>query len=122
MTNTEQLLRELIALPSVNPAFAPSNEKLTGVGRVAEFLAGAARRAGLEVKFQAVFPGRANLLARLAPRKKAQRRILLAPHLDTVNGTDDQFIPRSRHGRLVGPWLQCWARNGSRRQTRRKPG
>jgi acetylornithine deacetylase/succinyl-diaminopimelate desuccinylase family protein len=102
MTRTEKLLRELIALPSVNPAFLPGNEARTGERRVAEFLAAAARRAGLEVKFQSVSPGRANLLARLAPRGKARRRILLAPHLDTVNATEGPFVPRTRNGRLYG--------------------
>jgi acetylornithine deacetylase/succinyl-diaminopimelate desuccinylase-like protein len=28
--------------------------------------------------------------------------VLLAPHLDTVNGTDEQFNPRTRNGRLYG--------------------
>src|SRR5258706_2988864 len=102
MTTTEKLLRDLIALPSVNPAFLPGNEARTGERRVADFLATAARRAGLDVKFQTVFPGRANLLARLSPRGKARRRILLAPHLDTVNATEDQFTPRTRNGRLYG--------------------
>ncbi len=102
MTTTEKLLRDLIALPSVNPAFLPGNAARTGERRVADFLATAARRAGLDVKFQTVFPGRANLLARLSPRGKARRRILLAPHLDTVNATEDQFTPRTRNGRLYG--------------------
>src|SRR5437763_13425800 len=100
MTITEKLLRDLIARPSVNPAFLPGNEARTGERRVAEFLAVAARRAGLDVRFQPVLPGRANLLAKLSPRGKARRRILLAPHLVTVNGTDDQFVPRTRNGRM----------------------
>jgi acetylornithine deacetylase/succinyl-diaminopimelate desuccinylase family protein len=102
MTKTEQLLRELIALPSVNPAFLPGQEARTGERRVADFLAAAARRAGLDVKFQPVFPGRSNLLARLSPRGKARQRILLAPHLDTVNAAAEQFVPRTRNGRLYG--------------------
>jgi acetylornithine deacetylase/succinyl-diaminopimelate desuccinylase-like protein len=31
-----------------------------------------------------------------------RRRILLAPHLDTVNARDEQFIPRAKRGRLYG--------------------
>ncbi len=102
MTNTEKLLRELIALPSVNPAFLPAKHPHAGERRVAEFLAATAARAGLDVELQAAAPGRANLLARLSPRSTARRRLLLAPHLDTVNAADEQFTPRTRNGRLFG--------------------
>ena len=102
MTNTEKLLRELIALPSVNPAFLPTQDSRAGEQRVAEFLASTAARAGLEVDFQTVSPGRSNLLARLSPRGIARQRVLLAPHLDTVNAADEQFTPRKRNGRLFG--------------------
>ena len=102
MTSTEKLLRELVALPSVNPAFLPPGDPRGGEGRVAEFLAATVARAGMEVDFQQALPGRANLLARLCPRGKPRWRVLLAPHLDTVNGTDGQFVPRRRQGRLYG--------------------
>jgi acetylornithine deacetylase len=102
MTNTEKLLRELIALPSVNPAFLPAQNPRAGEQRVADFLAATAARAGLEVEFQTVSPGRSNLLARLSPRGKARQRVLLAPHLDTVNAADGQFTPSKRNGRLFG--------------------
>ena len=102
MTKTDKLLRELIALPSVNPAFLPAKHPRVGEQRVAEFLAATAAQAGLDVEFQAVSPGRSNLLARLSPRGKIRQRLLLAPHLDTVNATDEQFIPRTRNGRLYG--------------------
>ena len=59
--------------------------------------------AGLEVEFQKVVPGRSNLLARLVPSGKARRRVLLAPHLDTVNAArPEQFVPRLHHGRISG--------------------
>jgi acetylornithine deacetylase len=102
MTNTAKLLRELIALPSVNPAFLPAKNPRAGEQRVADFLAATAARAGLDVEFQAVAPGRSNLLVRLSPRGKARQRLLLAPHLDTVNATDEQFTPRTKAGRLYG--------------------
>jgi acetylornithine deacetylase len=102
MTNTERLLRELIALPSVNPAFLPVGHARAGEQRVADFLAATAARAGLDVQFQSVIKGRANLWARLAPRGKARQRILLAPHLDTVNAADTQFTPTRKNGRLLG--------------------
>ncbi len=102
MTKTEELLRELVALPSVNPAFLPANDPRAGERRVAEFLAAHAAQAGLGVAFQKVAPGRSNLVARLTPPLRPAGRIVLAPHLDTINGADDQFKPRGRHGRLYG--------------------
>src|SRR6266478_8259420 len=82
MSKSEKLLRELIALPSVNPAFLPAKDPHAGEQRVAEFLAATAAKSGLDVDFQSVFPGRSNLLALLPPKSKTRRRILLAPHLD----------------------------------------
>ena len=102
MTKTEKLLRELIALPSVNPAFLPAQDPHAGEQRVAEFLAATAAQAGLDVDFQQVAPGRANLLARLTPQGRARQRLLLAPHLDTVNAAEEQFMPLKRGGRLYG--------------------
>ncbi len=103
MTQTEKLLAELVALPSVNPAFLPAGHPRAGERRVAEFLAAVAARRGLEVEFQEVFPGRMNLLLRLSPRDKRRGRILLAPHLDTVDAADEsQFQPRRKQGRLHG--------------------
>jgi len=102
MTKTEKLLRQLIALPSVNPAFLPAQDFRSGEQRVAGFLGDLARQAGLDVKLQPVLPRRQNLIVRLAPRGKKRQRVLLAPHLDTVNGSDDQFIARTKNGRLYG--------------------
>ncbi|MGA2177153.1 MAG: M20/M25/M40 family metallo-hydrolase [Verrucomicrobiota bacterium] len=103
MTKTEQLLRELVALPSVNPAFLPPGHPHAGEGRVAQFLAATAARAGLDVGWQEAAPGRPNLIARLTPAGKIKQRLLLAPHLDTVAAfSDGQFIPQTRHGRIYG--------------------
>ncbi len=109
MTRTEKLLAELVALPSVNPAFAAPGTasartvgRITGELQVADFLASAAARAGLEVEFQKVLPGRSNLIVRLRPQNKIRRTILLAPHLDTVGADGSQFIPRRKNGRLHG--------------------
>jgi len=107
MTRTEKLLTELIALPSVNPAFAGQDADghgghKYGERNVAEFLAAIASRAGLEIEFQPVLPGRPNFIARLLPRGKIRRTVLLAPHLDTVNAASPQFTPRRKNGRLYG--------------------
>ena len=102
MTRTEKLLSELIALPSVNPAFLPPRHPHAGEKNVADFLAAVAARAGLEIEFQKVFPGRSNLIARLRPKNKIKQTILLAPHLDTVGTDGTGFIPHRKNGRLHG--------------------
>ncbi|MFO1487147.1 MAG: M20/M25/M40 family metallo-hydrolase [Verrucomicrobiota bacterium] len=103
MVKPEKLLGDLIALPSVNPAFLPANHSQAGEQRVAEFLAGIATAAGLDVQFQRVLPGRSNLLARLTPSGKISQRVLLAPHLDTVPIFEpSQLQPQRKGGRLHG--------------------
>jgi succinyl-diaminopimelate desuccinylase len=102
MTKTERLLHDLIALPSVNPAFLPAGDVRAGEQRVADFLATVAARAGLDVEFQNVLPGRHNLLAQLSPAGRIRQRLLLVPHLDTVSAELPQFAPRKRNGRILG--------------------
>jgi len=127
MTRTEKLLAELIALPSVNPAFVPPGgaaarqARYYGEKNVADFLATVAARDGLEVELQPVFGvrghvralesgdmsphsqiERSNVIARLLPSGKIRQTILLAPHLDTVGADESQFIPRRKNGRLYG--------------------
>src|ERR1700679_1470766 len=102
MTRTEKLLAELIALPSVNPAFLPPHHPHTGEKHVEDFLATVTARAGLEIEFQNVLPGRSNLIARLRPKNKIRQTILLAPHLDTVGADGMRFIPQRKNGRLHG--------------------
>jgi len=103
MSRAIKFLRELIALPSVNPAFLPANDPRAGEQRVADFLADTATRFGLDVELHEVSPSRSNLLARLAASRKARQRILLAPHMDTVGGESPEiFEPRESDGRLHG--------------------
>lgn len=103
MTRTARLLRDLIALPSVNPAFLPPGDSLAGERRVAEFLAASAATAGLSVEFQPVAPGRTNLLARLIPPGPVRHRVVLAPHLDTIAASlPGSFDPVVRDGRMHG--------------------
>lgn len=103
MTQTQKLLCELIALPSVNNALLPTNHPRAGEQRVVDFLAATTAKAGLDVDLQKVFPGRSNLLARLVPTGKVRQRILLAPHLDTVDiANEEQLLPREKNRRLYG--------------------
>ena len=78
MSKTEKLLSELIALPSVNPAFLAPGNPIAGEQRVADFLASTAACAKLDVGFQKVLTGRSNLIVRLSPAGKIRQRILLA--------------------------------------------
>jgi acetylornithine deacetylase/succinyl-diaminopimelate desuccinylase-like protein len=102
---SEKLLCDLIAIPSVNPAFLSPDDPRGGETRVAQFLADRAVRAGLDIDWQPVFPRRSNLLVSLKPRDRVERRIVLAPHLDTV-GNDEMpkhcFLPRIERDRLFG--------------------
>jgi acetylornithine deacetylase len=102
MTRTEKLLAELIALPSVNPAFASPHDPLAGEKQVGDFLLSVGAAAGLEVEVQKVLPGRSNVMIQLQPARPARRTILLAPHLDTVVASEAQLTPVRRQGRLYG--------------------
>jgi acetylornithine deacetylase/succinyl-diaminopimelate desuccinylase-like protein len=102
MTKTEKLLRELIALPSVNPAFLPAHDPNAGEQRVGEFLAAVAARAGLEIEFRPALASRSNLLATYKPVSRPKRRIVLAPHMDTVGAPGAVFTPQLKANRLYG--------------------
>lgn len=103
MSSVVQLLRELIALPSVNPAFLPNAAELTGEARVGEQLFDLATKAGLECSWHNVLPGRRNLVVRMVAPLKSRRRVILAPHLDTVGiESAQQLKPVLRQGRLHG--------------------
>ena len=103
MTKTARLLRDLIALPSVNPTFLSEGDPLGGERRVAEFLAATAAKCGLTVELPEVLPGRPNVLARLTPAGKVRCRVVLAPHTDTIGGDGAaMFSPRVQAGRLYG--------------------
>ena len=105
MSKVAKLLRELIAVPSVNPAFLGARDPHAGEKQLGEFIASIAARAGLDIEFRPVFPKRANLLATLSPTGRVRQRVLLAPHLDTVGGSEipgTLFSPRVENGRLYG--------------------
>ena len=103
MTSELRLLRDLVALPSVNPAFAGDGSSYGGEQCLAEFIAATAARAGLEVELAEVQPRRPNVLAVLRPRARCRHRLLLVPHLDTVGAEDlRQLVPVVGGGRLRG--------------------
>lgn len=92
-------------MPSVNPAFLPAGDPLAGEQRVADYLAAVGGAAGLAVEFQEVRPGRRNVLIRYLPGGRPRRRLVLAPHMDTVGSLDgdpEVFRPRLAAGRVWG--------------------
>lgn len=99
-----RLLEELIALPSVNPAFLPAGDPRTGEAGIGEHLAREGRRRGLEPEWMPVAPGRSNLLFRVSPSGPVKGRVLLAPHLDTIGepNLDALLRPHRVGGRIVG--------------------
>ena len=103
MSQVVKLLRDLIALPSVNNAFLPPGDPHAGEELVTEYLKNRARKAGLEIETQATNSGRDNLIVRLKPLGQAAHRIILAPHMDTVGGDLDKiFRPTKKGERLHG--------------------
>ena len=97
------LLRELIRIPSVNPAFAAGRARGTGEDRIGAYLAALARQAGLRVKSQRAALRRKNIWVVLPALERRKRRIILAPHLDTIGVEEaEQLQPKRRGGRIYG--------------------
>ncbi len=92
------LLRQLISIPSVNPAFTDG----MGEGALAREVVRYLQDLGAEVRTEEVLPGRPNVLAYLGDRGP---RLLLSAHLDTVQTTGmtvPPFAGEVRDGRLFG--------------------
>jgi acetylornithine deacetylase len=95
-----ELLRQLVAIESVNPALA---NDATGEGAIARHVAAWLERAGLDVELDEVVPGRPNVVAR-ARGSGGGRTLLLNAHTDTVGvaAMEDGFEPRREGDRLYG--------------------
>ena len=102
-TNVVELLRDLVAIPSVNPQGNPGTDQV-GEQAMGEYVADFLRGLGAEVKLEAVEPGRPNVVASFKPAK-AEVHLAFAPHLDTVSVagmTIPPFDPVVRDGKLFG--------------------
>jgi acetylornithine deacetylase len=105
--DTVEILRELVAIPSVNP-MGRDDLSCVGEARLTEYLAARLMSLGLSVQRQTVAPGRDNLLARLDGNPPAERDgglLLLDAHQDTVpadNMAIEPWSPLVREGRLYG--------------------
>jgi acetylornithine deacetylase len=99
-----KLLRDLIAIDSVNPSLVPSG---AGEGDIAHAVADEMRAIGLDVEVTEVSSGRPNVVGVLegqAPGKS----LMLCGHLDTVSvvGMESPFDPVERDGRIYGRGAQ----------------
>jgi acetylornithine deacetylase len=95
-----ELLQSLIAIESVNPAYAGGS----GEAAVADYVERWGRGLGLDVVRQPVFPGRDNILVTLCV-PGASQTLLYEAHMDTVALApmgDDALRPVVRDGRLYG--------------------
>jgi acetylornithine deacetylase/succinyl-diaminopimelate desuccinylase family protein len=99
-----KLLRELVAINSVNPTLVPG---APGERDVADAIAIEMRRIGLDVVVEDVAPGRPNVVGVLEGRTPG-RSLMFCGHTDTVGvaGMNDPFTPIERDGRLFGRGAQ----------------
>lgn len=104
MDPTVRLLRDLVAIDSVNPSLVPG---AAGEGAIAEAVARELSAAGLDVQVEEVRPGRPNVIGVLDGRAPG-RTLMLCGHLDTVGveGMAHPFEPVERDGRLYGRGAQ----------------
>jgi acetylornithine deacetylase len=93
-----ELVSTLVALDSTNPQLVPGG---AGEGPVARHLAARLEAAGLELDVWDVLPGRPNVVATLRGTGGG-RALMLCGHTDVVRGSDAQFQPELRDGRLYG--------------------
>jgi acetylornithine deacetylase len=101
---TTRLLRDLVALPSVNPMGRPLQGPEFYEHRVTAYLEDFFRGLGVPCERQPVAPLRANLVARCEV-PGARRTLMFEAHLDTVptdNMTIDPFAARIDNGRVYG--------------------
>ena len=99
-----RLLRDLVAIDSVNPTLVSGG---AGEAAVADRVAVALRAAGLDVSITEVATGRPNVVGVLEGRAPG-RSLMFCGHLDTVGveGMSDPFDPLARDGRLYGRGAQ----------------
>lgn len=97
---TLRVLRDLIAIDSVNPSLVPGG---AGEGEIAEAVASELRAIGVDVEVTDVQPGRPNVVGVVEGRRPG-RSLILCGHLDTVGvaDMDAPFDPVERDGRIYG--------------------
>ncbi len=104
MDPTLSLLRDLVAIDSVNPSLVAG---AAGEAAIAARIADELRAAGLDVEIQHVRPGRPNVVGVLEGREPG-RALMFCGHTDTVSveGMERPFDPVERDGELYGRGAQ----------------
>jgi acetylornithine deacetylase len=97
---TINLLRDLIAIDSVNPSLVAGG---AGEGEVASMVAKEMRGIGMDVEVTEVAPGRPNVVGVLEGRAQG-KSLMFCGHIDTVGveGMSSPFDPIERDGRIYG--------------------
>src|SRR5260370_29518331 len=100
MSQTRELLRQLVAIDSINPDLVPGG---AGEQKIAHFVADWFERAGLDVVWDEAAPGRPNVIG-IARGTGGGRSLLLNAHMDTVGvvGMERPHDPYIRDNRLYG--------------------
>ena len=100
MDPTLRLLKQLIAIDSINPSLVPG---AAGEAAIARALVEEFRGIGLTVDVQEVMPGRPNVVGVLEGRAPG-RSLMYCGHIDTVgvSGMTRPFDPAERDGRIYG--------------------
>ena len=98
MSECLDLLKQLVSIPSVNPAYGGPGE-----ADVEAFVSERLANAGIEFRTQTVFPGRNNVIARIGPAELPA--IVLDGHMDTVGVDgwsvgDSPYTPVEKEGKL----------------------
>lgn len=98
--STIQLLRELIAIDSVNPSLVPGAR---GEGEIARSIAQLLHAGRIDVEVQDVTPERMNVIGILEGQREG-RSLMLCGHMDTVGvaGMSSPFDPVQKNGRIYG--------------------
>jgi acetylornithine deacetylase/succinyl-diaminopimelate desuccinylase-like protein len=100
--DVRNILRELVALPSVHSEADPGGT-IPGEAAAGAWMAERLKSLGADVETRLLAPGRPTVLGVFAPVRRARATIVFAPHLDTV-GVRGMTVPAfqltKRGGRL----------------------
>ena len=100
LDSTIDLLRDLIAIESINPSLAADAR---GESQIAAAVAMTLRDGGIDVEVQEVSDGRSNVIGVIEGAHQG-RTLMLCGHMDTVGvaGMDAPFDPVRKDGRVYG--------------------
>jgi succinyl-diaminopimelate desuccinylase len=103
MPSTLQLLRDMIAIPSVNPMRVNSREHVEEA--MGDYIESVLSRAGIDCERQRVAEGRDNVIGIVHATGNDANGVMLNSHMDTVpvdNMSIDPFDPVVENGRVFG--------------------